>query len=394
MPETRPMSGLAHTQHEPSPAGLRDGLARSGGQVAPTDDLPGTLALVLRGLTANQHAQGGALYLHRGGQLDFVAARLADSNLGGIGRELLDQKLAPAPGSLVAFVGRTGRTMAVSKIGATPGGPLGIDRDFDAVTGCRTESALAVRLQTPAGRGVGVLKLINRLSPGGKVLAFPPTGYEDLHVLASLAAVAIDRSLASDEMRWKHMETILRLSAAAELRDGDVTEHVRRISRLSALVAKAMGLSYGETDTVRYASPMHDIGKTRMPDAVLGKDGPLSDEAGRILRRHTLIGAQILDGLPGEVMTAARDVALTHHERWDGGGYPHGRRGEEIPLPGRIVAVADAFDAMVTRRPYRQPQSIDMALEIVRTEREKQFDPDAARALILAEDQVHTLYET
>jgi len=389
------MTDIAHQDQGGGVAALRRGLRQAGPALEADNDLAATLALVLAGLAAREHAQGGTLYLLRDGQLHLAAVQHVGRDLAAVSRELLSQRLSPGAGSLEKFVGRTGRTMAVS-LGADSsiGGPLPVDRDYDAAVGEQTESALAVRLEVPGGRAVGVLKLVNRLSPSGKVLPFAPRGHDELGLLASIGAVAIDKSLAYDEMRWKHMETILRLSAAAELRDGDMMPHVRRISGLSALIAKSLGLPAAEAEQVRYASPMHDIGKTRMPDSVLGKTGPLSEDDARILRRHTLVGAQLLDGLPGDVMSAAHDVALSHHERWDGEGYPHGRRKEEAPLCGRIVALADAFDAMVTRRPYRQPYSFDMALETVRTEREKHFDPEVARAFLLAEDRIDEIYRT
>jgi hypothetical protein len=374
-------------------AALRGGLREAGADLEPTSDLSETLGLILGALTAREHAQGGALYLLRDGRLELAAAHCDGLDLSEINRELVGQRLEPDGRSLVEFVARTGRTMtSANGDDARPGAAFSIHRDFDAVTGRRTESAMAIRLECPDGRAVGVLKLINRLSPGGKVLPFPPEEPADLHMLASIAAVAIDKSQAQEQLRWKHMETVLRLSAAAELRCGDMLDHVRRLSRLSTAIAKSLGLSCGERDRLKYASPMHDIGKTRLPDAILSKPGRLTEAESRTMRKHTLIGARILSGLGGDALDMAHDVALTHHERWDGSGYPHGQAGEDIPLSGRIVAVADTFDALVTKRSYRSSYPIGTAFDIVRTEKEKLFDPDVTRAFLQAEDHVREIY--
>ena len=382
------------TDHgESDPQALSGGLRRTGAELESTSDLSETLGLILGALTAREHAEGGTLYVHRDGRLQLAAAHCSGSDLSQINRELVDQKLEPDGDSLVEFVARTGRTMTFADGDeAHPGGAFCIHRDFDAVTGRRTESALAIRLDCPDGRPIGVLKLVNRLSPGGKILPFPPEEPADLHMLASIAAVAIDKSHAQEQLRWKHLETILRLSAAAELRCGDMFDHVRRLSRLSTVIAKSLGLSYPQMDRIKYASPMHDIGKTRLPDAIMSKPGRLTEAESRTMRKHTLIGARILSGLGGDSLAMARDVALTHHERWDGSGYPHGQAGEDIPLGGRIVAVADTFDALVTKRSYRSSYPIGTAFDIVRTEMDKLFDPDVARAFLQAEDHIREIY--
>jgi len=387
------MNGSIRPGIGPDFRNLRQRLAQTGAALESTGDLTVTLGLVLQGLAARERAQGGALYLRREGRLHFVATSLDGEVLAEINRELIDQKLSPGRNSLVTFVAGAKRATSLTDVdGPTRDSPFAVGRDFDAVTGCRTQSAMAVPLECPDGRLVGVVKLVNCLGPSGQIVPFAGEGSEDLRLLASIAAVAIEKCLSESKMRWAHLEAILRLSAAAELRSGDMTRHVRRVSRLSWLIAKGLGLSYAETDRIRYASPMHDIGKTRLPDAILRKPGTLSDSESRVMRTHTLIGARILSELGGDMLKTARDVAMSHHERWDGSGYPHGRAQDETPLSGRIVALADAFDALVTDRSYRPSCALGAALDIVRSERGKQFDPDVARAFLLAEDRIHEVY--
>ncbi len=162
---------------------------------------------------------------------------------------------------------------------------------------------------------------------------------------------------------------------AAEFRDGDTARHILRLSHYSAVLAKALHMSPGETELLGHAVTMHDVGKIGIPDAILRKRGALDAEERAVMQRHTSIGASILADSPSELMQQGQIVALTHHEHWDGGGYPRGLRGEEIPLSGRICSLADVFDAMTTARPYRPPFPPEVALAEMRQGRGRQFDP-------------------
>ena len=172
-----------------------------------------------------------------------------------------------------------------------------------------------------------------------------------------------------------HIDTIRRLVLAAELKDPDTARHIMRISRYSAVLAKALHMSPGETEVLAHAVTMHDVGKIGIPDAILFKRGALDEEEKKVMESHTLIGSRILADSPSELMQQGQVVALSHHERWDGTGYPRRLRGDQIPLAGRICAVVDVFDAMTTTRPYRPAFSPDVALETMRRGRGAQFDP-------------------
>lgn len=172
-----------------------------------------------------------------------------------------------------------------------------------------------------------------------------------------------------------HLETLRRLSQAAEYKDEDTARHIDRMSRYSALLAEKLGLDAEEVELVLHASPMHDIGKIGIPDSILLKPGPLTPAEWEVMKTHAMIGAKILDSPSSRYLEAGRIIALSHHEKWDGSGYPRGLAGEDIPLHGRICAVADVFDALTTRRPYKQAYSNDRALEILREGRGSHFDP-------------------
>ena len=174
---------------------------------------------------------------------------------------------------------------------------------------------------------------------------------------------------------FAHVDTIRRMVLAAELKDPDTARHILRISRYSVVLAKALHMSPGETEVLGHAVTMHDVGKIGIPDAILFKRGALDEEEKKVMESHTLIGSRILADSPSELMQQGQVVALSHHERWDGTGYPRRLHGEQIPLAGRICAVVDVFDAMTTTRPYRPAHSPEEALETMRRGRGAQFDP-------------------
>jgi CHASE2 domain-containing sensor protein len=177
------------------------------------------------------------------------------------------------------------------------------------------------------------------------------------------------------ELEETQLEVVRRLARAAERRDEDTGEHVERIGVLCERLALAAGLSAGAAETLRHASVLHDVGKIGIPDRVLLKPGRLDAEEWAVMKTHAEIGASMLSGSPSPLVQLGEEIARTHHERWDGSGYPAGLRGEEIPLPGRIVAICDVFDALRSRRPYKEPWTMEQALDEIRSQRGRHFDP-------------------
>ena len=182
----------------------------------------------------------------------------------------------------------------------------------------------------------------------------------------------LERTRELDETR---LEIIRRLGRAAEYRDNETGLHIIRMSQYSQLLGLAAGLSDAEANLLLNASPMHDIGKIGIPDQILLKTGKLSAEEWEIMKTHPTIGAEIMSGHHSELMQIAREIALYHHEKWDGSGYPQGLAGEDIPLMGRIVAVADVFDALTTARPYKKAWVVEDAIDYIRDNKGAHFDP-------------------
>jgi putative two-component system response regulator len=198
---------------------------------------------------------------------------------------------------------------------------------------------------------------------------------------------------ALTRQRTLSLEAIYGLSRASEFRDEDTGAHLRRMSHYSAAVARRMDLPMRTIEAILYASPMHDVGKIGIPDQILLKPGKLTAHEMQIMKLHTTIGAQILDGSTADFLKLGRVIALTHHEKWDGSGYPRGLAGARIPLAGCVTAIADVFDALTTRRPYKEPFAVDKAFEIVREGREKHFHPEVVDAFFSITDEILRIRE-
>jgi HD-GYP domain-containing protein (c-di-GMP phosphodiesterase class II)/methylmalonyl-CoA mutase cobalamin-binding subunit len=177
------------------------------------------------------------------------------------------------------------------------------------------------------------------------------------------------------ELENAQAETVRRLAMAVEFRDEDTGEHIERIGRLSALLAEEVGMDKEFCARLRYAAPLHDVGKVAIPDAILLKPGPLTPEERAIVETHAEEGHRLVGGSSSSILDLAATIALSHQEKWDGTGYPRGLAGEEIPLEGRIVAVADVFDALTSDRVYRKAFSVEEAVRMMRAERGRHFDP-------------------
>jgi putative two-component system response regulator len=193
---------------------------------------------------------------------------------------------------------------------------------------------------------------------------------------------------ATEKLKKASLDTTVRLSQAAEYKDTETGCHIKRMGYYAAAIAKAMDLPSQDIEALLYAAPMHDIGKIGIPDRILLKAGSLDDREWEIMKQHTVIGSNILSGSDFHVLQMADQIALGHHEKWDGSGYPGGLKGSGIPQWGRISAIADVFDALTTGRPYKKAFSLDRSLEILKQSRETHFDPDVFDAFFSIEEEI------
>lgn len=179
----------------------------------------------------------------------------------------------------------------------------------------------------------------------------------------------------AEQLKQAHVDLVHRLGRAAEYKDTDTGEHIARMSQYSKLLALEFGMGEQQAELLRQAAPMHDVGKIGIPDAILLKPGRLTPDEFDHMKQHAAIGAQILANSSSPLLQLAHKLAIEHHEKWDGSGYPNGLKGEQISVEGRIVAIADVFDALTSKRPYKEAWGVEEALEHMQAQASKHFDP-------------------
>lgn len=187
---------------------------------------------------------------------------------------------------------------------------------------------------------------------------------------------------ATAEIEKREEEIIYRLSIAAEFRDDDTGEHIKRMAHYCYIIAKELNLDKTFTEMILKASPMHDVGKISIPDNILLKPARLTPEEFEIIKTHTINGYNILSNSDIPLIQLSAEIALNHHEKFNGKGYPNGLQGKDIPISGRITAVADVFDALTSKRPYKEPWPVEKAIELLKKEKGEHFDPDCVDAFL------------
>lgn len=264
---------------------------------------------------------------------------------------------------------------------------------WDTANDYRSKSMLAVPMTDQEDNVVGVLQLINAKDDQGQSISFSDDFEPVLSAFACQAAVAIINARLHQELKDAHLDTVFRLGVAAEYRDKETANHIKRVSELSVLVGRKLDLSSEQLEILYWAAAMHDVGKLGIPDAILHKPGPLTTEERDLMEYHTLIGAKILQGASSPLLHQARVVALTHHEKFNGTGYPKKMKGEDIPILGRITALADVLDALSSRRVYKPAFPEAKVMEILDQERGEHFDPRLVTILFDNFDQVRVIQQ-
>ena len=250
-------------------------------------------------------------------------------------------------------------------------------QDLDRITGYQTRSVLAVPLRGRDGKSLGVFEVLNK-SKG----QFNEEDEGLLRILATMAGTFIENATLYEDLRRSHLETIYRMALVAEYRDQEDTgRHLRRMSRFSGILAQGIGLSFQEAEDIRYAAPLHDIGKVAIPDSILRKPAKLTVEEFEEMKKHTIYGAKMLQNAESRLLRLAAKVAVGHHEFFDGTGYPYGLKGDQISIEARVVTVADVFDALSSKRVYKGEWTVEDALKYIEERAGKQFDPKVVVAL-------------
>ena len=349
------------------------------------------LSKILTEARAFTNAEGGSLYIRKRDQLAFTVSQndVLYSQQDTIRCQVFRGKMLEIDANSIAgYAALTKKTINLADAYNIPkDAPYKIDRSFDIQNQYRTKSMLVIPMGETNDELIGVLALINARS-GDKVIPFAKEYELLISALASQAAVAIHNAQLNQQLQDAYLDTILRLSRAAEFRDKDTAFHLEKISTYSTIIAEQLGFSQKYLDDIRYASPMHDIGKIGISDSILLKPGKLTKDEFEQMKKHTIYGADILKNANSDVLELSLKIALTHHEKYDGSGYPTGLKGEEIPWGGRIVAIADVFDALTSKRCYKEAWETQKAIDYITELSGKQFDPKVVKAFHTSLDKI------
>lgn len=265
--------------------------------------------------------------------------------------------------------------------------PFTFSPHFDALVGYQSKSMLVMPMCDTLGRVLGVMQLINRRDEQG-VAPFPERCEPYIQALASQVGVVLRNLRYSSELQRSRVETVKKFIRASEFHDTDTGLHVERMSRFSALLYRKLGFSEADCEVMRLGSMLHDVGKICIPDRVLKKPGKLDPEEWEIMKTHTTLGYEMLIDSESPFLQVGACVALNHHEKWDGTGYPAGLSGKDIPIEGRIVAIADVFDALCSKRCYKPQWPLEEVLQMIRESAGTHFDPQIVEIFLGSIDEV------
>lgn len=246
------------------------------------------------------------------------------------------------------------------------------DKGVDKKTGYKTKNIIVIPFENSEGKIIGAYQAINKMT---KSEAFNENDLQHLMLAATYAGKELESSMLYQEIEETQKEIIFTMAEAGESRSKETGNHVKRVAEYSVIMAKGYGLSSSEVDLIKMASPMHDIGKIAIPDAILLKPGRFTDEEFEIMKTHAERGYQMLKFSTRKILKASAIIAYEHHEKWNGRGYPRGLKGEEIHLYGRITAIADVFDALGSDRVYKKAWEIERVVQLLKDERGEHFDP-------------------
>jgi HD-GYP domain-containing protein (c-di-GMP phosphodiesterase class II) len=264
------------------------------------------------------------------------------------------------------------------------------DKQVDRDTGYHTRNILALPIRDSEGEIIGVYQALNKVTDR---LAFSDTDLEHLQLAASYTGRQLESVLLQEEIEKTQREIIFTLAETGEMRSKETGNHVKRVAEYCRVLGHGIGLSEDETELLKNASPMHDIGKIAIPDAILLKEGPLTDDEREVIKTHTSLGYDMLCHSERRLLKAAAVVAQQHHERWDGDGYPNGTAGEDIHIYGRITAIADVFDALGSDRVYKKAWPEEKIDALFREERGRQFDPQLVDVFFREKEQLMQVRE-
>jgi len=393
-------------------------IIRVGNEVTEIKDLDLLLEKILTKAREFVNADAGSIYIKDGDQLKFSHSQ----------NDTLSKKLQPGKkliyttfslpinnNSIAGYVANTGEILNIPDVYEISGEvPYGFSKNFDEVSHYRSKSMLTIPLKTSRGDIVGVIQMINARDENGTIVSFSREDEPLIAHFANNAAIAIERAQMTRAI-------ILRMVNMAELRDPKETgAHVNRVAGYAVEIYENWAVNKGYSkesidkvrDVLRMAAMLHDVGKVAISDVILKKPGRLTEEEFEIMKQHTFLGARLFGNARSDFDEAAQDVALNHHEKWNGRGYPGfidfltaqplpghedcgkqacPKKEEEIPIFGRIVALADVYDALSSARCYKEAWDEDKVLSLIKEEGGKHFDPEVVEAFFSSLDMIHNI---
>jgi len=325
-------------------------------------------------------ACAGSLYLVDNADLSFLACQNDELDI----QKFITidsenpHKIARTESSIAGYVSLHGEPLLIQDAHHIDSdAPYKFNPAIDKASGFHTRTILAMPLRHPKDGVIGVMELINL-----KLTDLDHWCFGMVRHFAVLSASSITNLQMEKTLEAAYLETIFRLGIASEYKDDDTYAHIQRIRYTSRIIAEEMGCGSHELQAIFHASAMHDLGKIGIPDAILNKPAKLEADEWKIMQSHATMGAGILKDSEADLLQLSAKIAIGHHERWDGNGYPNGIAGADIPLEARIVAVADVFDALVNQRAYKKAWPIEEALELINMESGSHFDPAVVEAFM------------
>jgi putative two-component system response regulator len=365
-----------------------DTLIEIGIKLSAEKDLDKLLNIILEDACELCQADAGTFYLKKNNKLEYQVSRNLTLE-GKMGKKDFLKSVTPhalliSNKSIAGWSAKNKETLNIKDLNNMKDCPYCHNKEFEEKTGYKGKSMLTIPIVDRENELVGVFQLINKTGKR-KIVSFSKADQKLAESLASQAAVAIRNAQLTDELKSAQLETIFVLGEAAEYKDKETGDHIKRVATFSKIIAQTLGLEDELVETIYRGSPLHDIGKIGIPDKILNKPAKLNKDEWEIMKEHTTLGYNLLKDSKSKVIKTASDIAYTHHERWDGNGYPRALKGKKIPLVGRIVALSDYFDALTSDRPYRKkPFSLSETFSMIEEDRGKHFCPECTDAFFKA----------
>jgi len=299
----------------------------------------------------------------------------------------MDRIIIPVTAGIAGCVAMTGDSLIIND----PYSDDRFDKDVDKKTGYHTRNILGLPINDGEGKIIGVFQAINKI-PEPEM--FGEQDLEHLLLAASYTGKALDAAMLQEEIKATQREIIFTLAETGEMRSKETGYHVKRVAEFSYLFAARYGMSEEEAELIKLSAPMHDIGKIAIPDAILLKPGKLTPEEWQIMQSHASLGYEMLKHSERRLLKSAAVIANEHHEKWNGEGYPNGKKGEDIHIYGRITAMADVFDALGNARVYKPAWELDRIVKLFKEEKGHQFDPKLVKVFLDNLDDFVKIKET